>query len=226
MKITSIKHIAIALLAFVFSIGSASAAVFSVPDWTGSSGGNDNSIKETFDRTNNYYISGKITFTTIDTNDAAFSVFSLDDGPVYKSVIGKMSYEAAFAYRYNTVNSLITRAAGDLASGDVIDFVLKVDGSNSSHTFWLNPDRTKIESNQGSAEITNNMNPFHYGHVNGIYFKTGRPSGTFIGETSFENFAVYTGTDTPFAVPEPETYALIFGGLALGFVMLRRRFKA
>lgn len=27
-------------------------------------------------------------------------------------------------------------------------------------------------------------------------------------------------------VPEPETYALIFGGLALGFAMLRRRFKA
>ena len=51
---------------------------------------------------------------------------------------------------------------------------------------------------------------------------------------SFDRIRVRNGNDNMMSftnmsfnvIPEPETYALIFGGLALGFVMLRRRLKA
>lgn len=40
---------------------------------------------------------------------------------------------------------------------------------------------------------------------------------------SGENFSLESFTVTPSAIPEPSTYALIFGGLALGLVVWKRR---
>jgi hypothetical protein len=227
MKIKSIQQTAIALLALVFSLGSASAAIVSIPDWTGTAGQSQTDGGSVVSADNTvYYLSGKMDFTTVSSDITDYAFINFSSGGTVRFLLGINSTGNKFILRTYTggpTNHNLNGLADDLISGDSVDFVLKVDQVNSSMSFWLNPDRTKLENDQGSATITNNLSPFTFGSLNIITLSTG--GNTTTGNTAFSNFAFYTDTDSPFAVPEPSTYALIFGGLALGFVMLRRRFK-
>jgi hypothetical protein len=228
----------IALLGVVtITVSSVNAVVTTIPDWTAPKAGlalSEESTQTLFPQvsTGSLYISGRMDFTTVDTDDIAFSYFLLRGGTGLRQLIGINSEGPNFEIRTydgptnHPLNGLTT-APTDGAS---VDFIFKIDLTNLTAAFWLSPDRSKAENDQASAVVTTTFNPLHFGPIDNIKFATGKGTGTLasnIGVTAFSNFKVYSGNDNPFnAVPEPETYALIFGGLSLGFVLLRRRMKA
>ena len=225
-----IKTITFAFAAIVFAATSLNALVTAIPDWTSPSGNEEESTIGAFNTVTNstYYISGNFEFTTTGAaDDYAFASVGLSGG--VKVMIGINSTSSDFLIRaYDTptgTNNIALNGLGTPNPGDTVDFVLKVDQAAQSWTFWLNPDRALTETNQAGATVTQDLAGFSFGAVNGVEFKSGTGVGLTNARTSFTNFQVFSEGESAFAVPEPATYALIFGGLSLAYVMFRRRFK-
>ena len=208
-------------------VGSLKAAIINIPDFTlntvGANQGN-------FDLTNpissgTFYYKGTITWTTFDGTDSKEWINMIDS----KTGIGRFvdaQPTNLYARRYNGVgvNTLIDNFT--FSDGATLTFVIKVDYKNNLSSFWIDPDFTKRESAQTALLL--NVGTSHLDPLTDINY-------TAVGETTTDKYneevtyssqTVHTLGDTPFAIPEPESYALLFGGLALGFVILQRRKNA
>lgn len=94
---------------------------------------------------------------------------------------------------------------------DAAEAVLSFDGGNSYDIFA----GSSTETTGGTTDFHTITETFIAGQE-----ITLAVSGTAV---SGENFSLQAFTITPSAIPEPSTYALIFGGLALGLVIWKRR---
>ena len=94
---------------------------------------------------------------------------------------------------------------------DAAEAVLSFDGGNSFDIFA----GSATETTGGSTDFHTITETFVAGQEITLAVSGSAASG--------ENFSLQAFTITPSAIPEPSTYALIFGGLALGFVIWRRR---
>lgn len=93
---------------------------------------------------------------------------------------------------------------------DAAEAVLSFDGGNSYDILA----GSSTETAGGSTDFHTITETFIAGQEITIAV-----SGTAV---SGENFSLQALSITPSAIPEPSTYALIFGGLALGLVMWKR----
>ena len=221
MKLTYIKHTAIAILAFVFS-AAANGAMIAIATYTTSSSNIDSGQITASATSGVYFTIGTITYNTIDPDD--FDRFELNSG----HLIGRNTTDGSLTIRHypGEIGTNETVSGVTITAGTVVNFAFKHDLDTGNWSFWLNPNFNKLESENTAAlsDIAGRTQDNTW-----VKFSAtdtgGTPSG-YTGSVSYTNFAFYNGGDTPFIVPEPATYALIFGALALGFVMLRRRFKA
>ena len=94
---------------------------------------------------------------------------------------------------------------------DSAEAVLTFDGGNSFDLFA----GSATETVGGTTEIHTITESFVAGQTITLAVSGSAASG--------ENFSLESFTITPSAIPEPSTYALIFGGLALGLVVWKRR---
>ena len=206
-------------------VGSLKAAIVAIPDYTlntkGSNLGNYTFADSISSGT--FYYKGTITWDTYDNSNSTEWINIIDT----KTSVGRF-YAAAPTELY------ARRYAGGFPAATLIDnftvaedatltFVLKVDYTNNQSSFWVDPDFTKRESAQTALLL--NAGTSNLGTLTHIDY-TAAGTGTYTGVVDYTGQKLYTLGDTPFAIPEPETYALLFGGLALGFVMLHRRKKA
>ena len=228
MKTTSIQRIAIGLLVFVFTTGSASAAV------------NVTVYARAVDNGNNiggYYTDGN----TITADGNHVSVGTSSNGTYWTGVYviqlpdlqGETFTNARFSVGIYTKN-------GSTGNADIIG--LRISNSNAVSAADFNNAGTTLFSDflvdgthgNGSTVSRENDTTFNNwlstNYVVGNYAVIGirlqtPPTGNQVRWLINDSDA-----DAPRIVfnpiPEPATYALIFGGLAFGFVMLRRRFKA
>lgn len=226
MKNNRIKLNAFIITAYLSSLFTASAAIIPIANF--SSTVNSESIhEENVDSANSsYFLSGKITHTIADPSPADDVILSLLSGSTAECSLGLglTNTDVFIARTFNNgFQNFSLNGVPTITSGTTIDFILKVDTGMRRATFWLNPDRSKIESDQAGASITNLSDGFTFINVNLIRFHT---RGSLTAQTDFTDFNFYTGIDTPFAiVPEPTTYTLIFSSIALAYVMFHRRFK-
>lgn len=108
-----------------------------------------------------------------------------------------------------------------VSSGDSVSFVLKFDQPSNEFTFWLNPNLNTTENNQDPGIKFSRITDPGVLDVDSIIMQTGTSAQK--GSTAFSNIEFNDGLDTPFAVPEPSSYALIIGSLVLGLGVIRSR---
>ena len=94
---------------------------------------------------------------------------------------------------------------------DAAEAVLSFDGGNTYDIFA----GSATETTGGTTDFHTITETFVAGQKITLSFSGSAEAG--------ENFSLQAFTITPSAIPEPSTYALIFGGLALGLVLLKRR---
>ena len=94
---------------------------------------------------------------------------------------------------------------------DAAEAVLSFEGGNSYDIFA----GSATETTGGSTDFHTITETFVAGQEITLSVSGSAAAG--------ENFSLQAFTITPSAIPEPSTYALIFGGLALGVVWWRRR---
>lgn len=98
--------------------------------------------------------------------------------------------------------------------------VMRFNQTNGDVSLWVNPDLGDLEANN-TADATNTL-----GSVNGSTFSTVLfRAGDFtppVSTVDYTGFAVYYDGDTPFAIPEPSSLAL----LGLGGLLIARRRRA
>ncbi len=85
---------------------------------------------------------------------------------------------------------------------------------NAAGFVWINPNLAAAEAGQSTPWAAWRSGNTSYQGVSFI-------SDTADSDLTFSNIAIYTGTDTPFAIPEPS--AALLGGLGLLTLLRRRR---
>lgn len=146
---------------------------------------------------------------------------------------GLNQFAVSYRTHVSSTNYVITGPGPSfIDTGIVIDtntpvkFVVKLNQISGALTVWAGADLSLKEADQAgysrNFNVAANSSINDYSVIEGNWNNEGT---AYTGRTLISNAAFYTGGDTPFAVPEPATYALIIGGLTLGFVMLRRRIK-
>lgn len=114
----------------------------------------------------------------------------------------------------NATTSALTAWSSPLSRGTTYRVVLGIDASNNTGTLWINP------ASSGSTSITITgitLDP------RGVYLREGASSH---GAITIDNLSFTSDFNTAAAIPEPSTYAALFGVAALiGAIWQRRRRK-
>ncbi len=153
---------------------------------------------------------------------------------------GNLTFEAFAAQTTSSTGRAITsrlfadgsvNAAGDYDLNEKNSFLFFINNTNSSVEF-LNPSGSQITLDSGRYNVYVNGNSI----VSNVNLGTNSAAGnnvgiqgfffTYYGETNsgevlFDNFVVSSFSP----IPEPSTYAAIFGLAVLGLVMLRKRLR-
>jgi hypothetical protein len=223
----------IGILILINLVNSADGAIVDIPNWTSGLDINGESTPESFSVIENttYYLTGKMTFIQVGYAAGDYSYFELSfDDDIYNTAvcIGVPSFEkntfSLIDYSTNTTTPL-NGLTSNYVDNDVVSFALKVDQVAGQFTFWHNPNFNELEADQNlnGPTVTTGSTGIRYSAINSAKFKHGGSWSS--GQSAFENFKIYTGTDTPF-IPEPSSYALILGSLILLSVGIMRRSKA
>lgn len=228
MKTESNKHTIRVILAFVFTAVSASAAI-NIPvfaravDNNNNIGGyftdgntitaNDSYVTVGTSSTGTYW-TGVYVFRLPDLQGETFTnarfsarVFDLEGSPGNADIIGLRISNS------NAVSAADFNNAGTTLFSDFF-----VDGTHSDETTVSRENDTTFNNWLSANYVVGNY------AVIGIRLQT--PSTGDKVRWLLEDSDTGAPSIVFNPVPEPATYALIFGGLAFGFVMLRRRFKA
>ena len=112
-------------------------------------------------------------------------------------------------------------STGDTLTGELFLLLarvqINVDGNNDALDFWLNPDLSDGMNSLGSPTLTAGGSDAFGGGLSSIGISAGGS-----GER-MDSLRVGTTLEGVTVIPEPSTYAAIFGLSALGLVILRRR---
>jgi hypothetical protein len=209
----------------------AMAAINVISDYSSASGVNDNIDIQNFQNpissSETFYLSGTLTYNKVDSSATTRDYFSLrPTNGNHQYLIGKTNDNFEFRSISPTtiipLNGLQDRISDD---GTVIDFVVKLNNELGAGGFWLNPDRSKTENNQEITTYTSLAFSSSSTSIVDIFFYSGDPNG-YTGQVDYTGFKTYTGTDSPFAVPEIETYGLWLGVFSFSFIFLRRRLRS
>jgi hypothetical protein len=209
------------------------AAIIEIPDWISTEGnGPVEKITDIGTRTNEvFYLSGEIEYTSLSTH-----FFTTDYTEIGFQLNGKD--RVTFGIPYTEQNKLLIslrQSIDDVARwlpkplgntdfvspGDSLNFILKINQPAMKFEFWLNPNLNLTELDQDPAISFSQVTGAGVLDVDSIIMKTGQ-SGVN-GSTTFSNIKFHYDGSTPFVIPEPKSYAIIFGLLALGLIGIRNR---
>lgn len=206
MKNTSIKITAIALLAFLCATASSFAAVNITVDV-------DTSNYTAFDLT----INGKLDYNPTPGSE----IWTVQFADLAGGTEANKHNTSWLDYGGNTTYTVMSGTIQNSSGADRTSSISISDDPtyNLGHTFSIivnnQWDLTNFTFNNLVVRVTN-VRLLKLPELDAIW-GSGTPNPAGLG--------VYLDGAT-ITVPEPETYALIFAGIAFGFVMLRRRFKA
>ena len=236
MKINIIKYTAIALLAFVFTAASASAALNLV---TAKNIFDNKRAKVTTDGGTTWTQDANITDPavtgewSIDTRDNMIEGYSFGDtsgAPVMRITLAT-GLTAGYNY---TVHAYFYHV-------DIATWGIALGGGPTGLTTYTRHSATRLgELSQAARDAKwvgyNGFNGYADDYDSLALYETDATVMTadasgnlyaYVGRTAAASRTVIQGLAYEFhSVPELETYALIFGAFSFGFVMLRRRFKA
>jgi hypothetical protein len=240
MKTISIKKTAIAILAFVFSLGSASAAINLIT----AKNINDNSLARTssdggttWDQTLTFPTTGSNIWLT-DSRPNMIGGYSirtesdLSDAPMMRITIAtglkaEQNY-SVYGYYYDTPTGNWDIVFGDSPT-NTTTYRNTDNGATDLSTLSQQQRDDKWEGFDGFNGLANVLDDYWHLAETAEHVMQADASGNlyaYVARGPDSGRTVLQGVGYEFhSVPEPETYALIFGGLTLGFVMLRRRIK-
>ena len=213
------------LIMATIMVGSLKAAMINIPNYTVNSSGSTLGNFTFADPINSgtFYYSGAIKWNTFDPDGVEW--INIDDTNVSVRRHRLATPNTLYIrrdYQGNTIDTAVPNLT--ISQETSLNFTLKIDYQNNLISFWLNPDFNLSENVQANPVLFND--PIDsLSALRNIYYTASDP-GAYTADITYSSQTVHTLGDTPFAIPEPETYALLFGGLALGFVMLQRRKKA
>jgi len=167
------------------------------------------------------YIAGTMTFDSVDTS-IAYDVVEISPVGGYDYQWGHRWDGAVFGFLYPDPDAEIDT---DLAAAESFLTVLKIDQTTGDYSFFADPDLSMLEGdNTPLFSRTGGVT----GTIDGVQFRGGN-AGNDSGQVDYTGFAVYTGSDTPFAlppsteaIPEPSTFVIWALGL-IGLIGWRRR---
>lgn len=190
-----------------------SAAVINIADELNATGDGTITTDVSIGGETSLYYVGTMTFDSVDESSSFFSFEARTDegGSNGSNII------AQWVKRFNGTEVAITAPVNNTLDNASVGYsftmALKIDQTTGDYTYWLNPN---FGASEASNTVTGSGTGASTATVESVQFRWG--SGT-VGVTDFTDFAVYTGSDTPFAIPEPS--ALLLSGL--GFLLFLRR---